>query len=130
MRTIAENYRTMHTDDKYKHHSEAYSRHVSLLINSTLRPSQIPHWLTCKWLLHKDTQCKKPYADAQKALWTLFMKVKREVIRDYLPVYREIAKEGTGSGTVWLEKLERLRQILYNIELKQGQNKKVFLLLC
>ena len=58
------------------------------------------------------------------------MKVKREVIRDYLPVYREIAKAGTGSGTVWLEKLERLRQILYNIELKQGQNKKVFLLLC
>ena len=54
---------------------------------------------------------------------------RKVVCRDYLPIYNDIVKAGTGSGTAWLEKLERLRQILYNIELRKRQNKKVFVLL-
>ena len=116
----------MHADEKYKLNMEAYSRHVTLLFSTILRPFQIPKWLTPKLLLHKDTQCKKPCANSHKSLWTFFMLGKREVGRDYLPIYADIAKAGTGSGTAWLEKLERLRQILYNIELRKRQDKKVF----
>jgi len=119
----------MHADEKFKLNIEAYNRHTTLLFSTLLRPYQIPEWLTPKLLLHKDTQCKKPYADSPKSLWTFFMLGRKVVCRDYLPIYNDIVKAGTGSGTAWLEKLERLRQILYNIELRKRQNKKVFVLL-
>ena len=121
----------MHADEKYKLNMEAYNRHTTLLFSTVLRPFRdiIPEWLTTKLLLHKDTQCKKPYANSHKSLWAFFMLGKREVCRDYLPIYNDIVKAGTGSGTAWLEKLERLRQILYNIELRKRQNNKVFVLL-
>ena len=115
----------MHTDDKCKLHFEAYNRHVTLLFSTILRHFRIPDWLTPKLLLHKDTQCKKSYANSHKSLWAFFMLGKREVVRDYLPIYADIVKAGTGSGTSWLEKVERLRQILYNIELRK-RDKKVF----
>lgn len=121
----------MHTDDKQKLHFAAYSRHVTWFFSSTLRSLNVPHWLTAKWLLHKDVSCKKPFANDLKALWKLFTIARREVLRDYLPIYRTIMKEGTGSGTVWLEKLEKLRQLLYNIEerRKLPKQQKVFSLL-
>jgi hypothetical protein len=61
----------MHADEKYKLNMEAYNRHTTLLFSTVLRPFIIPEWLTAKLLLHKDTQCKKPYANSHKSHQTI-----------------------------------------------------------
>ena len=116
----------LHNDVKYATHFQAYERHSQLLFSGTLRPFQekIPGWLTPKLLLHKDIHCTKSYGSNNDHLWKFFQKVKTQIIRDYLPHYKVLVEDGQGSGTVWIEKLEALRQHLWKLEKKQIQNKK------
>ena len=116
-----------HNNEKYEKHFQAYERHSQLLFSGTLRPFQekIPGWLTPKLLLHKDIHCTKSYGINNDHLWKFFQKVKTQIIKDYLPYYKDLVKDGQGSGKVWIEKLEALRQQLWKIEKKADPEQEI-----